>query len=364
MNPQHPPFFTPSPSHSRSPSDTIPSPFTPAGLVSNPQWASPREYDMTSEFGFSPALLDAALPSGGFTPNTSPDLHRSLGALSLQGEDPGLLPPLSFPARGLPEPTIVFSPSYENNDLEAYPSHHTYPEVRYGQNFAADGPSALFSKSQSVPVPHLTSGRFDYPHVETNLAVPREATFLQPPQARRYSHGESNVQRFRFETPSSSPEEPFHSPLPMRASTSLPNLYEDNMHPSLPIVMAPEVNANATGSHTNVTMGQPLATPANIQAATLRRKKPARFFCDRQGCGQSFTANHNLKHHQRAHDNIRTHECPYKELGCDYAAGTRTVLKRHKARCQKRPDFLPRKSSSMAASSSSSSSQAMARRGD
>nr|GAT51607.1 predicted protein [Mycena chlorophos] len=78
---------------------------------------------------------------------------------------------------------------------------------------------------------------------------------------------------------------------------------------------------------------RPLASPANIHASMSRRKKEAKYFCEREGCGQSFTAHHNLKHHIRAHDNIRPYDCPYKELGCDYAAGTPTVMKRHKNRC-------------------------------
>ncbi|KAJ6507756.1 hypothetical protein C8R47DRAFT_1099464 [Mycena vitilis] len=73
-----------------------------------------------------------------------------------------------------------------------------------------------------------------------------------------------------------------------------------------------------------------VSSPAGVHASNLRRKKKARFFCERPGCGQSFTAQHNLDNHMNSHDGIKPYEC----RSCKAAYTTRGTKNRHERRCK------------------------------
>ncbi|KAJ7131714.1 hypothetical protein C8R43DRAFT_1024369 [Mycena crocata] len=74
----------------------------------------------------------------------------------------------------------------------------------------------------------------------------------------------------------------------------------------------------------------PVASPATVRAANLRRKKKPSFRCEREGCYATLTTRHNLKNHYNAHDGIKPHLC----IACKSKFTTLGVLKRHQKTCR------------------------------
>ncbi|KAJ7649733.1 hypothetical protein FB45DRAFT_997030, partial [Roridomyces roridus] len=67
-----------------------------------------------------------------------------------------------------------------------------------------------------------------------------------------------------------------------------------------------------------------VGSAANVNAALLRRKRPAKFPCAQ--CGRMFTARHNLKNHENAHNGIRPYSC---RKGCGGRFTTASTAARH-----------------------------------
>ncbi|KAF7318860.1 C2H2-type domain-containing protein [Mycena chlorophos] len=349
--PQMQPYLVSSPSFSP---ESVHSPLTPTGYATDPYWASPHwTNDAVSDDGRSPAIHDGALLSGDgpqrpYPTHESLDLGIPFGSMSIYA-GPDQLTPLFDSDCKLPgdSPSIVVSSAFRNHEAKMfspnYPPRPAALEYEYETDPSPES-SALFSGTHPLPLTRPEPPRRVGPrsHTDTRLprlAMPTGSSFLQPgpSPARRHSHGsatQTQPQRPRFAIGSYSPEqEALYSPSPSASSSGLSSSQEDR-----PTTTAPTTATAISPRSTTGPTGQPLASPANIHASMSRRKKEAKYFCEREGCGQSFTAHHNLKHHIRAHDNIRPYDCPYKELGCDYAAGTPTVMKRHKNRCEKRPE--------------------------
>ncbi|KAJ8693152.1 hypothetical protein PTI98_010394 [Pleurotus ostreatus] len=82
------------------------------------------------------------------------------------------------------------------------------------------------------------------------------------------------------------------------------------LFPNVPIGQAPTIR----------TVGSPAITAASQN----RRRVEARFQCQFQDCGKTFTAKHNLDSHMRAHLDIRPHGC-----NCGSTFTAKGDLKRH-----------------------------------
>ncbi|KAJ7613973.1 hypothetical protein FB45DRAFT_937593 [Roridomyces roridus] len=72
-----------------------------------------------------------------------------------------------------------------------------------------------------------------------------------------------------------------------------------------------------------------VGSTANVNAARLRRKRPAKFQCGQ--CGRTFTARHNLKNHENAHNGIHPFPCG-KQCGQKFT--TASTAARHTKTCK------------------------------
>ncbi|KAJ7067249.1 hypothetical protein C8F01DRAFT_1120751 [Mycena amicta] len=371
--------------------DTPSSPISDHGFTSSPYSVSSSLSVDHSHHPFLTCASFNSSPSSQEWDTDSPLPLGSLSlAVPYNGSDS--LPPLTELYSGSPytvprnfSPNVTLSPLAESKDWDDRPNALD-TELLLSPNSEQVEPSTLFRGS--YPFGLGPPQQLARPRTESNiasLASTSNPNYLQiPPARRRHSeHTERPRKLFQFTpyTPDgppspASPFIPYSEPQPrLRSLRATPAASPANIQftpytpagpssPSSPFILysepPPQPRSRRTtpaASPANIHLSpytpagpssspsspfgryaepqpawpanHPVVSAANIQASTKRRKKEALFACDRPGCGQTFTANHNLKNHINVHDSIKPHRCE----GCDYSARTLDVLKRHQRQC-------------------------------
>ncbi|KZT23097.1 hypothetical protein NEOLEDRAFT_1213685 [Neolentinus lepideus HHB14362 ss-1] len=169
-----------------------------------------------------------------------------------------------------------------------------------------------------------------------SISIPN-SQYLSPPvpiDRRRHSRSVSQDSPFSASRQSSRRSSPYPSPQP---SPRLgPQSFEDDnidsLSPSASLYSHPSTSAESLSSSSSV------LPPANVQrqqvtsraikeASESRRTSDARFTCEVEGCGQTFTRLSNLRGHYTAHSGERPYECD--QADCDRKFARSSDLSRH-----------------------------------
>ncbi|THU99945.1 hypothetical protein K435DRAFT_794542 [Dendrothele bispora CBS 962.96] len=121
--------------------------------------------------------------------------------------------------------------------------------------------------------------------------------------------------------PTNREDEPTHSSVSN-------NTVASSVDPNPSVIMVEEFTGN---SHVEIhgARAQPqssrVATDRLLMVSRQRRKHPGKYICELPGCGQDFTAVHNLRNHLRSHEKLKKFLCGK----CKKTFSTKSVLNRH-----------------------------------
>ncbi|KAJ7613969.1 hypothetical protein FB45DRAFT_260156 [Roridomyces roridus] len=196
-------------------------------------------------------------------------------------------------------------------------------------------PSALFSSAgllgrQSVPSVIVADGQaFD---LGPRLLPPPCSARVDPSDIARESYTWPDIWSSlgRKRRPSFEDQSPGGRLSFLDSGLSTPDTHSPVSPSTFSFLSAPSPSSSTHEAHTD---GQSLprlvvGSHANAHAARQRRKRPARFQCGR--CKATFTARHNLTHHENAHDGIRPYACPR----CEGTFTTPGTAARHSKTCK------------------------------
>ncbi|ESK87782.1 hypothetical protein Moror_15372 [Moniliophthora roreri MCA 2997] len=199
--------------------------------------------------------------------------------------------------------------------LDLCPTPRSIPGGFGGSNHAQDfsDSSTLFDSSTSCDEDDFLDDGHDFGGGDlSTLSIPAHPRGLTRPyhKARRLQNpvhypGEDSV------TSSSSGWDPYVTPPSLERNVAL-----------TPVLPRDHDTLQSSESSTQACERPRVANHTIIEASVRRRKYAPKFACDVQGCGQTFTARHNLTNHSNSHSGIKPYRCSF----CDVRFTTRNQL--------------------------------------
>ncbi|KAJ7679172.1 hypothetical protein DFH06DRAFT_506273 [Mycena polygramma] len=290
----------------------VPTPLSECGSLGSSAYSP-------SPYGFDQKLYPAAEPMSEYRPQLSPS------SLSAKMRDRMSISSATLPRLEIPSlPSIYVEPPPYNPTLSPVGPLLSLPDCGRWENYFEEDASSALSPNDG-----LGSLLFETNHVPSLVFQPD----IEPAGFGPLSRTRSGL------TASTLPSNdrlapPRRHSFPSQQRAGGFYIVQENGPPT-PDTPSSYISSSPSTSPGNTpelpaTHHPTVSSPAGVHAANLRRKKKARFFCERPSCGQSFTARHNFDNHMNSHDGIK----PYNCVLCNTAYTTRGTKQRHEKKCK------------------------------